>query len=49
MNMGKELGMFKEKHEVGLDEASIEAILSVMPKEYSDLVRSSLMKLKDKK
>lgn len=49
VNMGKELGMFKDKHEVGLDEASIEAILSVMPKEYSDLVRSSLMKLKDKK
>ena len=49
VNMGKELGMFKERHEVGLDEASIEAILATMPTEYADKVRSSLIKIKEDK
>ena len=49
VNMGKELGMFKERHEVGLDEASIEAILAAMPTEYADKVRSSLIKIKEDK
>ncbi len=46
INMGKELGMFREKHEVGLDEKAIEVILGALPKEIADEVRTKLLAIK---
>jgi phage terminase small subunit len=46
VNMGKDLGMFRNKHEVGLDAATIEAILSVLPTEYAAAVKVKPLEIK---
>ena len=46
INMGKELGMFREKKEFGLDDKTIDLILAALPKDYADAVKSELMKMK---
>jgi phage terminase small subunit len=45
INMGKELGMFRDRKDIGLDEKAIELILSFLPKEYADAVRAELIKM----
>ena len=46
INMGKELGMFRDRKEIGLDDKTIDLILSALPKDYADAVKSELMKMK---
>jgi phage terminase small subunit len=46
INMGKELGMFRERREVGLDEKCVEEILGALPKEFADAVRIKLFEVK---
>jgi phage terminase small subunit len=48
VNMGKELGMFRDKHEVGLDAATAELILSALPSDYAAAVRAKLLAMKEK-
>jgi phage terminase small subunit len=46
INMGKELGMFRDRKEIGLDDKTIDLILAALPKDYADAVKSELMKMK---
>ncbi len=46
INMGKELGMFRDRKEIGLDDKTIDLILAALPKDYADAVKNELMKMK---
>jgi phage terminase small subunit len=48
INMGKELGMFRDRKEIGLDDQMVELILSALPPEYASQVRVKLFEMKDK-
>lgn len=48
LNMGKELGMFRERHNVGLDIKTVESILSALPPDYAEAVRVKLSEIKVK-
>jgi phage terminase small subunit len=48
INMGKELGMFRDRKEIGLDDQTVELILSALPPDYASQVRAKLLEMKDK-
>jgi phage terminase small subunit len=48
INMGKELGMFRERKEIGLDDQTVELILGALPTEYASQVRAKLLEMKEK-
>lgn len=47
IQMGKELGMFRDRKEIGLDETAIELILSALPPDYAREVRAKLAEIKE--
>jgi len=49
INMGKELGMFRDRKEIGLDDQTVELILGALPPEYATAVRAKLLEMKENK
>lgn len=45
VQMGKELGMFREKHEINIDEKMMGVFLSILPEEYAKEFKKRLLEV----